>query len=318
MRRKMALVLALTFLLSACGGGEVPRTTLSPLPTYEGPTLSPTYESPPPTQVNETVTPGSISSRQAVCESEGEEYGLAVVTTSIAEIQYLTKWDVCQSTSNDGSFNTWLRNNTDAVWVLSGVMQSETSDFKRSANFRDAVRAPSFRAAAAKESPGMVILNPGESVRIARSPEQVRWDLDLPLTLAWSSQGALIDKIEEKVPGIALEVFTPETSIYRAVFACTFSVIDHARRFPKLDEADGAEIFMQGLVSANGAVDCASEAEDAKILLRDGRTSTVKSAIIKALPEDSQVLSQVESKLAPYQQLIRKGAFRLATRGKSG
>ncbi len=87
------------------------------------------------------------------------------------------------------------------MWVLPGVMQGELSDFKRSANVLDATRAPSFDAAAVKESAGMLFLKPGESVRIARPPERVEWDLDLSLTLAWSSQGALIDKVEEEAPG---------------------------------------------------------------------------------------------------------------------
>ncbi len=87
LRRQMAFVLAL--LLSACGGGEAPKFTLTPSPTYEAPTPSTIYETPTPSSVYETVTPSSILSRQDICVYEGEEYGLDVVTTNVAEIPYL-------------------------------------------------------------------------------------------------------------------------------------------------------------------------------------------------------------------------------------
>lgn len=340
MRRQMVSVLSLPFLLSACmSGGPQPEFTLPIPPTQVSDPLPPS--APPPTAPPPSAPPPTtwFQTSQAACNDEGEGLAVELRTTVAAEVPYLAEWEVCQSTSADGSASTWLRNNTNAVWVLPGVLPGELSDFKRSADYLDAARAPAFdHMTAGKdvadewrsflrpgESPSRAVpdewtsfLKPGESVRIARPPEQVQWDLDLSLTLAWSSQGALIDKFAEVAPGIATEVLTPKTSAYRAILTCTFSIFDHARRYEQLDTTDGAEVFKEGLESAKGAVNCASESDEARITLEDGRTATVKSAVIKAMPEDSHAMSSVTSRFAPIQQLARKGVLRLATRGKSG
>jgi hypothetical protein len=175
MRRQLAVFIASSLTLSACGGGSpepenapVPPPEDAPTPVYEPP--PPVYEPPPP--ADEPPPPQVFMTSQSTCTSEGEGLALELVATDPLEAPYLDRWDACTGIDSAGYPSTWLRNRTDAVWLMPGIMRHEQQEFTPSSNAAEASRAPTF-VAMAEELGGLgstVFLIPGEAVRIARAP----------------------------------------------------------------------------------------------------------------------------------------------------
>ena len=313
MRRQMAVVAVLALTLSACGGAnQGPEDSPAPSSVYAPP--PPADTSPPPLV---------FTTSQETCTAAGEGLALDLITTDPVEGTYLAQWDACSSVDSAGFARTWLRNRTDAVWVMPGITWEERLKYTASADPYEALRAPTFTAMVDEfaELGSTIYLLPGQSVGIARAPEEVPWELDLELTMAWQGQGTLLEQIQEKTPQVLAKATTPKNSVSRAVVVCTFGIYNAAKRAEALDTTDGSDVLVAGLLTTYGGYSCAKESSNASVPLKNGQVSTLEAAAVADLPEDTGLLNRFTNKIRPHQEFIRvatKGALRLFTRGKSG
>lgn len=299
MRRLFAVLVALIITLSACG--EVAQ------PPNDGPTfVSGGSESP---LVPETMSPTRSDvlythvTAQGTCTSEGEGVPLELGTTDASEAVYLSGWDACTSIDSSGASYTWLRNGTDALWIMPGISWEESRAYWASDKAATTERASLFHETAASESMlgDTLYLSPGAAVRIARDPADVQWELNLPLTFAWEGQEALLDKLEEKGQQVVAQAFTRKSSVSRSIAICTLSVYNYASDLAEQEKSDAADVVLTGFTTVSAAGSCYQEARKARATLANGQVVSVYDDVLMPLPTSVTRLNQITENIKPFQ-----------------
>lgn len=275
MRKSLACVLGCALLLTTltgCGGSDPETGPSYPPPSYVPPSIDLPPSDPPPTfptyQVADTECPRDYG------------IGLSITTDSQAEVEYLD--DIVACTNPDGAA-TYLRNESDAVWRLDSLdgtpgrvrMQNQGPV---AASFRDIV------------GPRLPLMVPGAEVTVDLRPEQIRWDIDLALSVDWQVHGMVAEKIKsfgEEAFIRALKRRSPERA---ALAQCTLGVDETARDASDLGDADLTDVVLTGLGAAATTNKCRQAAAAVPAVDETGR--------VVSLTED---LSHLERQTAVFE-----------------
>lgn len=336
----MALLVGMALALSACSSGvqapsnnilapatSFPEST-SPAPPADNtgprsladsPWPPPSVQSPwfpPATSAPPTLTYTHVTNSWT-CALARQGSPLTLSTTDAEEAQHLPQWDACLS-NVEGVAYTWIHNRTAAVWVLPGIQWNETRAHISGPTTTDVNRFIQFHSVVANSTlpKATLYLSPGASVMIARHPEGVRWELDLPLTLAWEAQGLLLDMLRDKVPGALANALTPADSVYRAVAVCAIGVYKYVSELKELDGTEGSAMVLAGLNTRSEAVDCYEEASQAQVRLKSGQVGTLQEDVLRAAPEESLKLGTITNNVKPLKNLGSRLAQKFVTRGR--
>ncbi|MCE0488271.1 hypothetical protein LVO85_15655 [Ornithinimicrobium sp. EGI L100131] len=224
---------------------------------------------------------------------------------------YISSWDVCLRLES-GASETWIRNRTDALWVVQGVSWSDVSE--------RVLADDALGAGAAKEAAlsvmlvDSVFLSPGASMRIHRPPEDVAWALDLETTLAWEAQGALLDAVNARLGPAYVRSLTSQVGS-RALAVCALEVHNYAQSVDDWGATDPYEVIIGGLGAAGTANACYTETKKVPVHFQDGRVSTLGDEVLRPLPQ-LQVLDDVNAKLGPFKSTVRVVGLKLITRAR--
>lgn len=291
MQRQVVLVVALALMLSACGDDETPP----------GPSTIPS-----PTAYKQ-------ASSQEVCTEVGEGSALDMSTTNEDEAAYLKQWDACASYDSTGKAQTWLRNRSKAVWVLPGITWNQALHHTPSSDPDLELQVDTFHAVVSQKTKlgNTIYLSPGTAVRIASPPENVEWKLNLPLTITWEGQGAILGKFKELGREAAIASTSPKHSAHRAVMECTASILDFAEESSSLNTEDGAEVVLAGISAVNTAHDCQGESRKATVTLPDGQVDTVHGRVMTQLRQSDRLMGKVTSNVKPFQGSLQGALIKL-------
>ena len=163
---------------------------------------------------------------------------LVVTTDTAAEAAYINKIDACTTEAQN---STYLKNNSDAVWVLSatgsvvGTVTSWGDDAAKS-SFRGVFKA------------GQRFLLPGSAVTVNLPPSSVVWDLDLPLTVGWVGQGVVASRITALFQTAWTDAIKNNSRAGAALVECTAAVAKYAASVNGLAKQQLSNIVVDALV----------------------------------------------------------------------
>lgn len=220
-------------------------------------TSPPTPPTPPPIPL---PTPITLPGDPANCPKEYSQ-ALSVTTTVEAEIPYLQDVVACTSILQDA---VWLYNRGDEVWKPTA--QSESIPIRYASrtvggiSFIEAV-SPEYR---------QLLLGPGTALVVEASPKAVRWNLDIPLSLAWVAHDWITDQIASYSEAAALAALKRQSNRGGAIAGCTLATYKTAMKVPDLRSASMSQLIVDGIGTAAGGSACYSSWMEANRL--DGRS----------------------------------------------
>jgi len=283
----LAVVLGLTS--AACGNDDPPESG-----TGGGPSRS----------TVETVPAPRPSPSRALHLVRNEDcpqgfVGLLLATTVPAEVEYIDKIVAC--TDQRGG-RTYLRNGSDAVWRLRNTGQVD--GFVQPLNLAGAP----FRYTFAAQGPLFV---PGQAVVVELPPQQVQWDIDLPLSVSWEGYTQVREKFVSLGEAALLQHVKQRTPQGAAVVQCSLTVKATADAAGDLEDADFSEVVLNGLGVGVAANKCRQAASLVAVPEAGTSRPVALSDELQRLTRQTETLQKIESRLTTVARLERVVKFGL-------
>lgn len=286
--------------LAACTGGNDDSSTTTSSTSSSSSSSSSTSESSSSSSTSEESSGGGSSplSYQVPntdCPSD-YPYGLLVTTDVPSEVQYLDKVPAC---TNADSTYTWVRNKSDAVWLINTTtpgsaqrLQDDVTTDLAEAAFMDAVRPPT------------AILVPGTSRLVNLPPEQVQWEVSLEYSFGWEAQDFTLSRIESAASGGAVAALRRRGSpAGAAVAACALAGYEGVRGAKGLADADAQQVIIDVLGTSAAGLKCRTEAQDVSTV--HAGSPGVLSEELTHLGSQTELLENVHLRLDNAQRLSK-------------
>lgn len=223
--------------------------------------------------------------------------GLVVTTDSDAEVEYLDDIPACTNASSD---TTYLENRTDAVWTL----RSTSSNRGTATPITPTLGEVSFAGAVMYPGDGEAILVPDAEVTVDLSPDEVEWVIDLPLSVAWQGHDVVLEEIEAAGETAALAALRRQSQAGAALAACTFALKDYAETVPDLENANAAEVVLDGLGITAASSACRTEAAAVSTVDETGRPVFLTDEL-ERLRSQTAVLEKMDTQLGYGQRAAK-------------
>jgi hypothetical protein len=246
----------------------------------------------PETTIRESTVPPSLPPpQQATYQVPDEDcpvdygVGLLVATDTAAEVNYIDKIIACTTTAG-GSL--YLKNNSNAVWVLSTT--GKTAVTVRA--WQDNRTRTSFRKVFAKGRP---LLVPGGVVTANLPPSSIVWAIDLPLTVGWVAHGVVAGKIGALGETALLDALERRSPGGAALATCTLATVQYAQSVNGLGNKKLSDVVLAGLGAGVATNKC--HQASLKVKLQPSAPRALADDIDQ-LRRQTQVLDGIEKWLA--------------------
>jgi hypothetical protein len=218
-----------------------------------------------------------------------------VTTESDAESEYLDDMPACTNPAGD---TTYLKNSSDAVWLL----QNKSNRDATVTPMRPSARASSFVTMVKDSNPGRAIFVPGEELTIDLPPEAVEWTIDLPLSFGWQAHDLVGDKIQEAGEAALADALGRQSPARKALVRCTLAVTKVANETSGLQDADSSDVLLGGLSVGVDVNKCrAASTAVATVDETTGRSVSLAEDL-KRLKAQTEVLESVHGKMEYVQR----------------
>jgi hypothetical protein len=220
--------------------------------------------------------------------------GLSVTTDTPAELQYVD--DIVACTTVDGGA-TYLKNDSDAVWVLSNTGTIDGTAFR----WDESLRMASFRSVFGSSQ---VLLVPAGVVTSTLPPSSLEWTIDLPLSLSWEAHEVVVDKIASLGETALIDALKRKSTAGAAIAQCAFTVHEYADGLSGLAEKDMSEVLLNGLGAGIATNKCRERAAEVGVL-DSAEQRVALSTELDQLGSQTKLMETVEASLSRTQRAIR-------------
>jgi hypothetical protein len=265
------------------GGGGGPTTTWT-LPSSPTPTL--TFSLP-------TITPERATYQVPNAKCPGNYgRGLNITTETPAELDYVDKIVACV---NDDETATYLRNESDAVWLLhdngsSGATVEHWSPNLHITSFRSVFATPEGVL-----PPGL--LAPKDVITTRIPTADLEWTINLPLSLSWEAHEMVTTKIASLGQVALINALKRKNAAGAAIAQCAFTMNEIAQKTSDLAEQDMSDMLLTGLGVGIAANKCRERAAEVRVL-DNSKRPIVLSQDLAELKGQTKVLEFAESRLS--------------------
>jgi hypothetical protein len=312
-RTGIAAAVALAIALTACGGeppqdGGGDQYVPPPESTYYEPPPPETtyYEPPSPTPDPVEAGPYTHTTSQQVCDDVGATRALTVETTDPELQKYLAEWDLCADLvrNADGTpgVRTWIRNNSDAVWVLPQTSWNDVRGQWAAEALKQYILVEAVTEAGA-DATSPAFITPGEAMLIDRPPAEVRWELEMDLTYTWMISGEMIGKLTSTGESVSIQVAKSRGTAPAAVVTCAVSFYHFARSASGLEQMETKQVLEAGFQTVADTNACATAAHDARV---QKTGATVMDTVVAPLPKSLAVVQRLDTVAQRYKGPIMK------------
>jgi hypothetical protein len=251
-----------------------------------------------------TPTPHVRRTAQGTCDGVGGGRALRLSTTDPATAGILDEWDACLRADTTPAY-TWLRNRTDAVWILRTTPWDAVQEHRPGRTRLGRLQTGVFHRAAqerGKPSNASAFILPGESIWIAAEPGTITGQVDLPLTVAWAGAGEILTRLDDHGQQLLTGAVDRRESGPSASVACVLALHDYALHRTDLYTADLEEVLRDGFEDILTDEVC-TEAARETIMGRRGRTVSVLEDVLEVIPGSASSLEQMSAELEPYRRI---------------
>lgn len=272
--RGIIVLLALS-LTAACDNNDDSQPSLPPTTTWAPPPpRSPTPAERATHQVPDADCPGNY------------HHGLTITTQTPAELDYVDKIVACV---NDQGTTTYLRNESDAVWVLHDNGSSGAPVNHWSTN----LRISSFRSVFQRLS----LLPPEESVTTTIPTPDLEWTISLPLSLSWEAHEQVADKIASLGQTALIGALKRKNAAGAAIAQCAFTMNEIAEKTSDLEDQDMSDLLLTGLGAGAATNKCRERAAEVNVVDNQKRPIALADDLAE-LKYQTKVLETAESRLS--------------------
>lgn len=249
-------------------GGYSPSRRPSHTPSWTTPPVRATY------QVPDAKCPGNYG------------HGLNIMTETPAELDYVDKIVAC---INDQATMTYLRNESDAVWVLhdngtSGAPVSHWSPNLNITSFRNVFDT--------------LRLLPPKDVITTRIPiADLEWTISLPLSLSWEAHEQVATKIASLGQTALIAALKRKNAAGAALAQCAFTMNEIAQKTSDLADQDMSDMLLTGLGVGAVANKCRERAAEVRVV-NSSKQPVALSDDLARLKGQTQVLEFAENRLS--------------------
>ena len=298
----LGLVLCFCAVLAGCGPGDSGSDTGDGVPggTDTGPSDGGT--------VSTSTATSTYDVDPASCPGNYPQ-ALTVQTDVPAELDDFSKIVAC---TPPGAAATFLKNNSDAVWTLSGTGQTPGSV----THYDPTPESISFRSLMNNDS----LLVPGDEVVVDLPPDQLEWDIDLPLSITWQGHAVIVESLTSLGQDAVLTALKRESPARAALVKCTLAVNNYANELGDLQDKDDVELT--DVVSAGfsaGVTGTSCEEAATRVFVppsdeQDGLPSL--SDRLAHLERNTEVFEHLESRMSTFEKFASglHFAFKLSPR----
>ena len=209
-------------------------------------------------------------------------YGLTVTTDVEAEVEYLDNMPAC---TNAAETAMWLENDSDAVWEL----RSTSGSGGTVTPLEETLGQFSFMDAVGSTKP---LLLPKAKVSIDRPPGDVNWVVALPYSFGWAAHDLVLDKIETAGEAAGVAALRRRSPAGAAMAACTLAAVEYAKSLSDLEDADAAEVIVDGLGTSASSLTCRNEAKSVRTFDAAGSSDALSDELTH-LAGQTEVLEKV-------------------------
>jgi hypothetical protein len=216
------------------------------------PTTTWTLPPPPPPSSPTPVERATYQVPDADCPSN-YHHGLLIATETPAELQYVDKIVAC---TTDSGTETYLRNESDAVWTLHDSLDA------RYFSWSDSLRIKSFRSIVKSDQ---VLLTPKGVITATVPPSELTWSIDLLHSLDWEAHELFADKLVEygelALVGGAGRVHPAG----KALVQCTLAIHAYGKTLDALAEEDLTDVVSTGLATGVAGSKCRQQGANLRL-----------------------------------------------------
>jgi hypothetical protein len=288
--RGIITIVALALCLTACGNNDEsdpppppPTTTWTP-PT--SPTPTPTWTLSLP-----SITPTVRATYQvpdADCPATFH-HGLLISTETAAELKYVDKIVAC---TTDLGTETYLRNESDAVWALHNSLDA------RYFAWSDNLRIASFRSIFESDH---VLLAPKGVITATVPPSALTWSIDLLHSLDWEAHELVADKLEAYGEAALIGGAGRLHPAGKALVQCTLAVHAYGKTIAALADEDLSDVLANALATGVAGNKCRQQGAGIR-LSSDPSSSIVLTEELDHLKGQTKFLETFESRWSTAKQ----------------
>jgi hypothetical protein len=138
---------------------------------------------------------------------------------------------------------------------------------------------------------------PEAELTVSLPPEQVRWDIDLALSVDWQVHGLVVAKIKSAGEDAVIMALKRRSAARAALVACTLGVDQTARDASDLGDADLTDVVLTGLGAAATTNKCRQAAAAVPAVDETGRAVTL-SEELGHLERQTAAIEGIETRLS--------------------
>ncbi|TDU91017.1 hypothetical protein EV138_4618 [Kribbella voronezhensis] len=287
--RGVALILLVALCLSACGGKETGGGgTGGGTDTGGFPPPSTTWTPPSPP----SSEPSSERPERATYQVPDEDcpgnygHGLDIMTETPAELEYVDKIVACV---NDAGTATYLRNESDAVWVLHNNGRTTAGV----THWSPTLDITSFRNVFTTRA----LLPPKDVITTSIPTADLEWTIDLPLSLSWEAHALVVAKIASLGKTALIDALKGRTRAGAAIAQCAFTMNELAEKTSDLADKDMSDLLLDGLGAGVAVNKCRERAAEVRVHDSSNRPIALSEDLAE-LKGQTKVLEAAESHLS--------------------
>ncbi len=217
--------------------------------------------------------------------------------------------------SDASGTTTYLENRSLATWLLDVDAAAASTIWRVDEGLAEVSFLQVARSARSREP-----MVPGAKLTIDVPPDQVSWDLDLPLSFAWETHRLITGLLLSDFGPLAMsKALTRHSRAGFALARCSVAVDDFAASVDGLDQVEPTSVVLTGLGSSSSAASrCRTAASQAH--LRDPGTGEVVTMAgrLDQLGSRTGLLTSTRTRLtraATYWRALHGGMHLVATAG---
>ena len=277
--RGIITIVVAALCLGACGNGDDNKVSGG----SGGGITTPTTTWTPPSATPERAT---YHVPDADCP-ENYGHGLDIMTETPAELDYVDKIVACV---DDQGTATYLRNESDAVWVLhdNGTSGAKVTHWSPNLNIT------SFRSVFTARRG---LLPPKDVITTAIPTADLEWTIDLPLSLSWEAHELVAGKVASLGKTALIDALKGRTKAGAAIAQCAFTMNAIAEKTSGLADKDMSDLLLDGLGAGIATNKCRERAAEVRVF-DSSRRPVALSQELTELKSETKALEFAESRLS--------------------
>jgi hypothetical protein len=209
-------------------------------------------------------------------------HGLLIATETPAELRYVDKIVAC---TTDQGTETYLRNESDAVWTLHNTLDANYFTWS------DSARIKSFRSIFESDQ---VLLTPKGVITATVPPSALTWSIDLLHSLDWEAHELFADKLVEYGELALVRQAGRVHPAGKALVQCTLAIHAYGETLDALAEEDLTDVVSTGLATGVAGSKCRQEGANLR-LSSDPNRSIVLTEDLDHLKSQTKFLETFET-----------------------